>query len=275
MTGRQEEKLAAAQKICLTLPLGGTAVGTGMSALAGYHQHVFKEMKKLTGLPFVQDEDLFDGLQNADSYIELSAALKSFAVGMAKIAADLRILSSGPRAGLREINLPAVQPGSSIMPGKVNPVIPELMMQICHQVCGNDVAITMAANAGELDLNVWEPVFVKNLFESARLLSRGARLFRERCLDGITANKEVCEAYAHAGLAISTVVSSLADYGTGCKVSKAAFAEGKTIKDIVIEQGIMKKEEAEHLLDPMMLTDREKSGKIFLDIIKTEKSKGE
>lgn len=267
MMGRQKEKAFQAWKQCLTLPLGGTAVGTGMSALEGYHELVFEQLHKLTGVPFVQDKNLFDGLQNADVYIELSAALKSMAVGMAKIAADLRMMSSGPRAGFGEINLPATQPGSSIMPGKVNPVMPELIMQICYQVCGNDMAVTMAANAGELDLNVWEPVFIKNLFESAKLIKNGEKLFEEKCIRGITANRSVCRQYADAGLAVSTVVSSLINYKTGCEVSKKAFAENKTIKEKVLEEKILDEETANQLLDPLMLTDQERSGKLLLDAV--------
>ena len=268
---RQKEKLLAVRQKCLLLPLGGTAVGSGMSALKGYHEAVFEQLRALTGVAYVQEENLFDGLQNGDIYVDISAALKSLATGLSKIATDLRILSSGPRAGLGEINLPAVQPGSSIMPGKINPVMPELINQICYQICGNDVAVTMAAEGGELDLNVWEPIFIKNIFESINLLKNGGKLFAEKCLSGITVNAPLCRHYAANGLALSTVISVLYDYKTGGRVAQKAFQDGTTIAQAAAAMGLMTDEEAAVMTDPLMLSDRNRSGELFLNAIAHKK----
>lgn len=254
-----EESLEA----CVELPLGATASGTGLGAFPEYHNKVYIHLKEITGIPVRRKENLFDGLQNGDSYVRVSGVLKSLATGLGKMARDLRLMSSGPRAGFNEIELPAVQPGSSIMPGKINPVMPELINQICYQVCGNDFAITMAVEGGELDLNVWEPVIIKCLSESFTLLTNGIRLFTERCVSEIKANKSICQSNAEASLAISTVISALFGYEVGTMVAKEAVATGSNIKETSIRLGILTLEEAELLLDPLMLTDYEKSSKVL------------
>lgn len=260
---RQIEKLEVVKCKCLDIPLGATAVGTELSTFTGYSKSVYAHLPEISGIPVKKEENFFDGLQNGDIYIEASGVIKSLATGLSKIATDLRILSSGPRAGFNEIELPAVQPGSSIMPGKVNPVMPELMNQIGYQVCGNDVAITMAVEGGELDLNVWEPVIIKCLFESCRLLINSIPLFVQKCIKGIKANEEVCRKYAESSIALSTVIASLFGYKTGSMVAKKAADENKTIKEVVLELGILSHEEVEKYLDPMFLTNPEKSAEIL------------
>lgn len=247
----------------LCLPLGATASGTGLGTFPGYMEEVYKQLKEVTTINVEQNQNLFDGLQNGDFYIRLSAFLKSLASGLGKIARDLRIMSSGPRTGFNEINLPAAQPGSSIMPGKINPVMPELINQVAYQVCGNDVAITMSVEGGELDLNVWEPVIIKNLTESFTILTKCLPLFADLCIDGITANKEVCQKYAETTLANATVVSSILGYEIGTKVAKKAHLTGKSIKEVVLEEGILSEEEVNAMLDPLMLTDYKQSSKII------------
>lgn len=247
----------------LCLPLGATASGTGLGTFPGYMEEVYLQLKEVTSINVKQNQNLFDGLQNGDFYIRLSAFLKSLATGLGKIARDLRMMSSGPRTGFNEINLPAVQPGSSIMPGKINPVMPELINQVAYQVCGNDVAVTMSVEGGELDLNVWEPVIIKNLTESFTILTRSLPLFADLCIDGITANKEVCQKYAEATLANATVVSAILGYETGTKVAKKAHETGKSVKEIVLEEGILSESEVETLLNPLTITDYKKSSKII------------
>lgn len=254
---RRREKLEVLQDKCRKVPLGGTAVGTKMSVHEGYMEHLYPELSKVLGREMIQDANLFDGLQNADIYVDLSAGLKALACAVSKLATDLRIYSSGPRAGFQELVLPSVQPGSSIMPGKINPVMPELMNQICYQVCGNDTVVTMACEGGELDLNVWEPIIIKNMEESSKLLANGILLFTEKCLKGLEVNREVCREYSEKSLALSTVIATLIDYPTGVKVAKRAEKENCSVKEVCLKEELLTAEEAEHLLDPMLLTDGE------------------
>lgn len=254
---RRREKLEELQIKCRKVPLGATAVGTKMSVHEGYMDYLYPELSKVLGREMVQDPNLFDGLQNADAYVDFSAGLKALACAVSKLATDLRIYSSGPRAGFQEITLPSVQPGSSIMPGKINPVMPELMNQICYQVCGNDVVITMACEGGELDLNVWEPVIIKNIEESAKLLTNGIRLFTDRCLKDLKVNQDICREYSEKSLALSTVIATLIDYPAGVRVAKLAEAENISIKEACLKTGVLTETEAEYLLNPMLLTDGE------------------
>lgn len=240
---------------CLSLPLGGTAVGTQLSCGTGYVDAVYTFLSEIIGEKVVAEANFFDGLQNADLYIDISSAVKALATGISKMATDIRMLSSGPRAGLGEITIPAVQPGSSIMPGKINPTMPELMNQICYQICGNDVVVTMSVEGGELDLNVWEPSICKAVVESCILLTNGIRLFSDKCVKGIIANEDVCKSYAESSFALSTVVATIFGYEQGSRVAKKAINEDKTIKEVCIEEKIFTEEEAEELLDPMLMTD--------------------
>lgn len=250
------------RKGCLELPLSATAVGTEFGTFQGYKEYLFQSLKQTTGIEFTVEHNLFDGLQNADIWINISAVLKAVALNLNKLAGDLRLMSSGPRAGLGEITLPAVQPGSSIMPGKVNPVMPEMVMQVYFRVLGNDASVTRACE-GELDLNVWESLILNCVTESCDLLSRCMPLLSEKCIDGIQANKDKCQRDAEQSLALSTVIATLFDYQTASRLAKQADLEDKTIKEVVIESGIMSQSEAERYLDPLMMTSPEQFNKLF------------
>lgn len=256
---RIKNALIKANDMSLMLPLGGTAVGTGLSTQAGYLENVYHELRAITGENYQAEHNFFDGLQNADFYIDISAQLKKLAAAMSKIATDLRIQGSGPRAGFNELKVPAIQPGSSIMPGKINPVMPELINQIAYQVIGNDITITMAVEGGELDLNVWEPVITKALFESCTLLTNAIPLFIDKCLLELEINQEVSKRYAQESTALATVIATLFGYQTGSKVAKAAFQKNCSVREIVLQEKILTAQQADYLLDPMVMTDPAKS----------------
>lgn len=253
--GRQVTHLKAAADACLSLPLGATAIGTGVGTLPGYRPSVYRHLSEITGWTVVPEENLFDALQNVDGYVRISATLKALATGLGKMAADLRLLSSGPRGGLGEICLPAVTPGSSIMPGKINPVIPELVRQVCFQVCGNDVAIAMAAESGDLELNVWESLILKCLTESISLLSRSVGLFSSHCFAGITVNADACRTQAESSTALAAMVAAVFGYEAGNEAARTAAETGKTIAETVIASGLLSPDAARALLDPVNLTD--------------------
>lgn len=268
---RQADDIRRIADSCLQLPLGATAVGTELGTFPGYVDLVFQHLNKISGIPVVREQNFFDGLQNGDVYIHISATLKALATGLSKMASDLRLLSSGPRAGLSEIELPAVQPGSSIMPGKVNPVIPEMINQVCYQVCGNDFCITMAVEGGQLDLNVWELVILRCLMESCTLLSNSIPLFARKCVQGIKANLPTCQEYAESSISLSTVISTLFDYETGSKVAKYAWDKSVSVKDAAIEMGLLTPSEAEQLLNPMLLADQKQSAQFMLEAFRGER----
>lgn len=267
---RQIKEIEDVQSACLSVVIGATAVGTGIGAFPGYTEKVYSYLSQITEIPVVKEENFFDGLQNGDGYLKISSSLKCLATGLSKLASDLRLLSSGPRAGLAEITLPAVQPGSSIMPGKINPVIPEMVIQVCFEVYGNDQTITMAVDRGELELNVWEPIILKNLFESCTLLSNTINIFTEKCIEGIEANKEICKQQADASLSLSTVLASLFGYEIASDVAKEAYKRELTIKEITVEKGLLTKEEANTLLDPMTLTSLEVSSRVLSEFKKVK-----
>jgi aspartate ammonia-lyase len=260
---RQGQEVQKAADSCLDIPLGATAVGTGLGIFPGYKEAVYCYLPEVSGIPVRKDKNFFDGLQNGDVYVRVSAVLKSLATGLAKIAGDFRILSSGPRGGIGEIELPAAQPGSSIMPGKINPVIPEMIMQVCYQVCGHDLSVTMAVEGGELDLNVWESLIMKCLFESCKLLNNSMRLFADRCIAGIKVNRETCLAHAEASIALVTALVPIFGYQMAVNVAQSALAERATIKETVIEMGLLNNEEANELLNPMNLTDSKKYSQLL------------
>lgn len=243
---RQIGEIYGLQAACLGLPLGATAIGTSFGASAQYRQFVFEELSVLTGKAFHPEENLFDALQNADHWLKVSAVLKAVAVSLSKLSADLRLMSSGPRAGLAEINLPAVQPGSSIMPGKVNPVMPEMMMQVAFRVIGNDATVTRAAE-GELDLNVWESIILEAVSESVRLMRRAIPLFVAKCIVGIEVNADVGLADASGSLALSTVLAAIFDYPSASAVAKHAARHGVSIRAASVACGLMSEEDAEFL----------------------------
>ncbi len=269
ITKRRRIHLENLRDKCNKIPLGGTAVGTKMSVREGFLDYLYPELSSETGREIKADSNFFDGLQNADIYVDLSAGVKALACAVSKLATDLRMYSSGPRAGLQEITLPAIQPGSSIMPGKINPVMPELMNQLCYQVCGNDAVITMACEGGEQDLNVWEPIIIKNIEESTRLLTNGILLFTDLCIKGLKANRETCREMSEKSLALSTVIATLIDYPAGVKIAKLAEKENISVREACLREGLLTAEEADILLDPLLLTD----GEAFARTIREYKEK--
>ncbi len=233
------ERLGSALPRVAELPLGGTAVGTGINTPPGFAAKVIEELAGSTGLPFTEARDHFEAQGARDALVELSGQLKTIAVGLTKLCNDLRWMSSGPRTGLAEIALPDLQPGSSIMPGKVNPVLPEATLMVCAQVIGNDAAVTVAGGSGSFELNVMMPVMARNLLESIRLLSTSSTLLADRCISGITANAERMRTYAESSPSVVTPLNRYIGYENAAKVAKQALAEEKTIKAVVLEMGFV------------------------------------
>ena len=232
------------------LNMGGTAIGTGISANKYYMQNILPNLCKVTRLPLVQAEDLIDATQNLDAFVYVSGILKSCAVTLSKIANDLRLMSSGPRAGFSEINLPAKQNGSSIMPGKVNPVLPEVVSQIAFLIIGNDATITHAAEAGQLELNAFEPVIFYRLFESLETLANGVRTFRINCIDGITVNEERCKEEIENCITTVTAFCPYLGYTKAAALAKKALNEGKNIRKILLEENVLSDQEINKILSP-------------------------
>lgn len=241
------------------LPIGGTAVGTGLNAHPKFARFVIDELRRETGLDVRQSENLFEALQNKDAAVELSGALNVIAVSLMKISNDLRLLYSGPRTGLNEIELPAIQPGSSIMPAKVNPVIPEAVGMVAAKVMGNNVTITVAGQAGNLELNTMMPVIAFTLLESIEILSRAARTLAEKCIDGIKANKATTRRYAENTLALITVIAPLTGYVRGAQIAKKALASKKSIHELLIEEGVFPRGQVDAILNPRKIA---KGGRI-------------
>jgi fumarate hydratase class II len=235
------ERVQAVLPRVAELPLGGTAVGTGINTPQGFAGEVIAELAESTGLPFTEARNHFEAQGARDALVELSGQLKTIAVSLTKICNDLRWMSSGPRTGLAEINLPDLQPGSSIMPGKVNPVLPEATLMVCAQVIGNDAAVTTAGAAGNFELNVMMPVIARNLLESIRLLSASSRVLADRCVSGITANVERMRTYAESSPSIVTPLNRYIGYENAAGVAKKALAEQKTIRQVVLEMGYVER----------------------------------
>jgi fumarate hydratase, class II len=225
------------------LPLGGTAVGTGINTPPGFAARVIEAVGTLTGQPFTEARNHFEAQGTRDSLVELSGVLKTLAVGLTKICNDLRWMSSGPTTGLAEIHLPDLQPGSSIMPGKVNPVLPEATLMVCAQVIGNDTAVTVAGASGNFELNVMMPVLARNLLESVRLLANSSRLLAERCIDGITADAGRMRQYAESSPSVVTPLNKYVGYENAAKIAKQAMADGLTIRETVIALGFVERGE--------------------------------
>ncbi len=223
------------------LPLGGTAVGTGINTPIGFAEQVIALLAARTEQPFTEARDHFEAQGTRDSLVELSGVLRTIAVGLTKICNDLRWMGSGPTAGLGELHLPDLQPGSSIMPGKVNPVLPEATLMVCAQVIGNDVAVTTAGAAGSFELNVMMPVLARNLLESIRLLANSTRVLAERCIDGITAEEDRLRRYAESSPSIVTPLNKHLGYETAAKIAKQALAEGATIRETVLAMGFVER----------------------------------
>ena len=243
-------RLTTCSQPFLIVNMGGTAIGTGLNAEAQYRERVVEHLRDVTGREIVLAEDLIEATHDTGSLVMYSSALKQLAVKLSKICNDLRLLSSGPRAGFNEINLPPMQPGSSIMPGKVNPVIPEVVNQIAYKVIGNDLTTTMAAEAGQLELNVMEPVIVESIFESIEILKNGMDTLGSRCIAGITANREVCAGYVRNSIGIVTALNPLLGYEACTALAKKALEENESVYDLVLEQKLLSKEQLDDLLAP-------------------------
>ncbi|KYG32091.1 aspartate ammonia-lyase [Alkalihalobacillus trypoxylicola] len=244
--------------------MGATAVGTGLNAKPEYIEKVPVYLAEITGFPLKKAEDLVDATQNTDAYTELSSALKIMAINLSKIANDLRLMSSGPRTGINEINLPPRQPGSSIMPGKVNPVMCEVINQISFQVIGNDHTISLASEAGQLELNVMEPVLVFNLLQSFSILQNGMDVFRKYAVEGITANIERCQEMVEHSVGIITAINPHVGYEVASRVAKEAIKTNRSVREICLERGILSEEELNEILDPMEMTNPGIAGARFI-----------
>ena len=238
-----------------TVNMGGTAIGTGLNADKTYYQHIVPVLAEVSGIELQQAEDLIDSTQNLDAFVEVSGAVKACAVTMSKIANDLRLMSSGPRTGFGEINLPAKQNGSSIMPGKVNPVVPEVVSQVAFKIIGNDVAITMAAEGGQLELNAFEPVIFYCLFQSLDMLANASRTFVVNCISGITANEERCRDLVENSVGIVTAICPHVGYQAAADVAKKALRTGESVRSLIVREGLLTAEELDQIMAPAGMTE--------------------
>lgn len=234
----------------LTVNMGATAIGTGICAEPGYAEKCIAALRDITGWDIRLSDDLVGATSDTSCLVGYASAMKRLAVKVNKICNDLRLLASGPRCGLGEINLPAMQPGSSIMPGKVNPVIPEVMNQICFKVIGNELCVTMAGEAAQMELNVMEPVMVQCCFESAELMMNGFRTLRMLCVEGITANEEHCINEVHHSIGVVTALNPVIGYKNSTKIAKEALETGKSVYQLILDHGILTKEEIDQILSP-------------------------
>ncbi|NLW80971.1 MAG: aspartate ammonia-lyase [Desulfovibrionales bacterium] len=252
--GEDIQRLQECRTLLMEINMGATAIGTGINTVPAYAGFVCEKLAQITKLPLVKSPNLVEATSDTGAFVQLSGVFKRVAVKLSKICNDLRLLSSGPLAGLGEINLPPMQPGSSIMPGKVNPVIPEMVNQVCYQAIGNDLTVTMAAEAGQLELNVFEPIIAFNLFQTMDMLLRAMRILKDRCIAGITANRERCAQMVRQSAGIVTVLVPYLGYDEAAGIAKEAASTGKTVYDLVLEKGRMTREELEDALDPMKMT---------------------
>jgi len=243
-----------ARDILMELPLGGTATGTGLNARPKYAETAITEINRLTGLSFRKADNTFEAMQSKDATVEASGLLKTIATSLMKISNDLRLLNSGPRTALGEIDLPAMEPGSSIMPGKVNPVIPEALGLVAAQVYGNDTAIGICGSLGQLELNVMMPVIAYDLLQSIEILANGSRILGEKCVAGITADKKRCMDYAERTLMMVTRLTPKIGYDNAAKITKKAMAENKSLRQVVLEEGILPKDKLDDVLDLKKMT---------------------
>jgi aspartate ammonia-lyase len=254
MLGEDELRLAEAASLTREINLGATAIGTGINAHPDYAALVTRRLSEVSGFSFVVSPNLVEATQDAGSFVQLSGVLKRIAVKLSKTCNDLRLLSSGPRAGIGEINLPAVQAGSSIMPGKVNPVIPEVVNQIAFEVIGNDITVTMAAEAGQLQLNAFEPIIAHSLFKSLQHLASGCRTLAERCVRGITANPERARRLLDESTALVTALTPHIGYARSTEIAQAVLRTGARAYDLVLESKLMTREQLDEILRPEVLT---------------------
>lgn len=252
---RDIERLIKVEKTMHIINMGATAIGSAINVSPIYFSNIAKNVSIVCNSKFYQAEDLFDATQNLDGFVEVSAALKTSAVNISKICNDLRLLSSGPKTGLAEINLPAVQNGSSIMPGKVNPVIPEVVSQVAFNIIGNDITITMAAEGGQMELNAFEPVLFYKLFESIETLKTATATLVDNCILGISANEERCNQLLHASVGISTALCPYIGYKKSAEIAKESLKTGISVKQLVLNKGLLNSSQLKVILDPMTMTE--------------------
>jgi aspartate ammonia-lyase len=248
------DRLKEAQALIREINMGATAIGTGITATRGYAEGVRKHLSEITGLTLITAPDLVEATSDTGVFVQLSGVLKRCAVKLSKICNDLRLLSSGPRAGLGEINLPPMQPGSSIMPGKVNPVIPEVVNQVCFDIIGGDVTVTFAAEAGQLQLNVFEPIIAYRLLGGMIILTRACEVLRTRCVEGITANVARMRHFVEHSIGIVTALVPILGYEKATEIAKEALDSGRGVYDLVCDHGLMTREELDRALNPEAMT---------------------
>ena len=248
------DRLSEAQALIREINMGATAIGTGITAIVGYAEAVRNHLSRITGIPLITAPDLVEATSDTGVFVQLSGVLKRCAVKLSKICNDLRLLSSGPRAGLGEINLPPMQPGSSIMPGKVNPVIPEVVNQVCFEVIGGDVTVTLAAEGGQLQLNVFEPIIAYRLLNSMTILTRACEVLKTRCVEGITANVERMRHFVEHSIGIVTALVPIIGYEKSTQIAKQALDTGRGVYELVLESGLMTRVELDRALNPETMT---------------------
>jgi fumarate hydratase class II len=252
---RDGERIRRAAEGLRRLGIGGTATGTGLNAHPEYHARMVTKLTELTGLVLYQSDDLFESMQSMADAVDFSASLRTLAVTLGRIANDFRLLSSGPATGLDEIRLPAVQPGSSIMPGKVNPVLAEMLNMACFHVMGNDLTVMMAGQAGQLELNVMMPIIAHNLFEMMQVLIGAIGAFTDKCVAGLQANVEKAEGWLAKNAILVTALNPVIGYLKGAEVAKEAMATNRTIKEVAVEKGYLSEAEADRILDARTMTE--------------------
>lgn len=255
MISRDKARIKKISGEMMTVNLGGTAIGTAINVAPEYLVHIVPNLAAVTGYPLKQAGDLFDATENLDGFVAVSGAVKTCAVDLSKMSSDLRLLSSGPRTGFSEINLPAMQNGSSIMPGKVNPVIPEVVNQVAFHVIGNDMTITIAAEAGQMELNAFEPVVFYNLFSSISMLTQAVKTLTEKCVAGITANEERCRSLVEQSVGIATALCPQLGYKKSAEIAKTALKTKESVRDIVRGEHLMSDKELDRILDPVAMTE--------------------
>ena len=252
--------LEAVQQVLCETNMGATAIGTGLNAPPGYAQKCTAQLAEITGFPIHLAEDLIEATQDTQAFVLYSSCMKSLAIKLSKVCNDLRLLSSGPRCGLREINLPPKQPGSSIMPGKVNPVIPEVVNMVCFRVIGSDQTVSMAAEGGQLQLNVFEPVIAACMFEAQTMFINAIRTLRVHCVEGITANPEVCRHYVDYSIGTVTALNPVIGYERSTELATEAMKTGRGILELIREKKILTEAQIEEILDPRAMTGSGRAG---------------
>jgi len=252
------DRLGEAQALIREINMGATAIGTGINAPKGYAEAVRAHLSRITGLDLITAFDLVEATADNGSFVQLSGVLKRSAVKLSKICNDLRLLSSGPRAGLGEINLPPMQPGSSIMPGKVNPVIPEVVNQVCFDVIGGDVTVTVAAEAGQLQLNVFEPVIAYRLLSALAEMRNACQVLRERCVAGITPNEQRLRWFVDHSIGVVTALLPAIGYEAATQVARTALESGRSVKDVVLASNLLTQDQLDEILDPVRMAGAER-----------------